>query len=91
MGSETMKNIADYWTVGWTLLLAVGYCSRYTPWPGLRALRSPTASRWLLATTAGVVLLATLFDARAASTTMATWAILFASLNWLFHFLDLAE
>ena len=91
MGAEGIKLFVDGWTLGWTALLAVGYVAELTPWPGLRALRSPSAAKLLLATSMAVVFGFTLAGAVKATTTIATWAIVFSSLNWLFHYFQSIE
>ena len=91
MGTEAINTFVDGWTVGWTALLAIGYVAELTPWPGLRALRSPVAARILLATSMAVVFGFTLAGATKATTTIATWAIVFSSLNWLFHYFQSIE
>jgi hypothetical protein len=91
MGAETINTFVDGWTVGWTALLAVGYVAEYTPWRRLTALRSPLAAKLLLLTSTAVVLGFTLAGATKATTTIATWAIVFSSLNWLFHYFQSAD
>ena len=91
MGVEGINVFVDGWTVGWTVLLALGYVAELTPWPGLRALRSPLAAKLLLATSMAVVFGFTLAGATKATTTIATWAIVFSSLNWLFHYFQSIE
>lgn len=91
MGTEAINGFVDTWTVGWTALLALGYVADLTPWPGLRALRSPLAAKILLATSMAIVFGFTLAGATKATTTIATWAIVFSSLNWLFHYFQSIE
>ena len=91
MGTEAVNVFVDSWTLGWTALLALGYVADLTPWPGLRALRSPLAAKILLATSMAVVFGFTLAGASKATTTIATWAIVFSSLNWLFHYFQSIE
>lgn len=91
MGMEAINVFVDGWTVGWTALLAVGYVADLTPWPQLRALRSPLAAKLLLASSMAVVFGFTLAGAAKATTTIATWAIVFSSLNWLFHYFQSIE
>ena len=91
MGAEGINVFVDGWTVGWTALLVVGYAAELTPWPALRALRSPRAAKILLATSMAVVFGFTLAGATKATTTIATWAIVFSSLNWLFHYFQSIE
>ena len=91
MGAEGINVFVNGWTVGWTALLAIGYVADLTPWPGLRALRSPFAAKLLLATSMAVVFGFTLAGATKATTTIATWAIVFSSLNWLFHYFQSIE
>jgi hypothetical protein len=91
MGTEAINLFVDGWTVGWTALLVLGYLADLTPWPRLRALRSPRAAKLLLASSTAVVLGFTLAGVTKATTTVATWAIVFSSLNWLFHYFQSIE
>jgi hypothetical protein len=91
MGAEGINVFVNGWTVGWTALLAIGYVAELTPWPGLRALRSAFVAKLLLATSIAVVFGFTLAGATKATTTIATWAIVFSSLNWLFHYFQSIE
>lgn len=91
MGPEAINDFVEAWTVGWTAVLALGYLADLTPWPRLTALRSPLAAKILLATSMAVVLGFTLAGANKATTTITTWAIVFSSLNWLFHYFQSIE
>lgn len=86
MGLEAINLFVDSWTMGWTALLVLGYAADLTPWPRLSALRSPLAAKLLIVTSMAVVFGFTLAGATKATTTIATWAIVFSSLNWLFHY-----
>jgi hypothetical protein len=88
---ETINLFVDGWTVGWTLLLALGYVAEFTPWPRLSVLRSPSAAKLLLLTSMAVVLGFTFAGVTKATTTITTWAIVFSSLNWLFHYFQSIE
>ncbi|HVR71185.1 MAG TPA: hypothetical protein VMT87_10110 [Vicinamibacteria bacterium] len=86
MGREAINLFVDSWTIGWTALLALGYLADLTPWPRLSALRSPSVAKLLLLSSTAVVLGFTFAAADTATATIATWAIVFSSLNWLFHY-----
>jgi hypothetical protein len=86
MGRDVINVFVEGWTVGWTALLAIGYLADLTPWPRLSALRSPFAAKLMLLSSTVVVFVLTLADAPKATTTLTTWAIVFSSLNWLFHY-----
>ena len=83
---ETLTLFVDWWTVAWTLLLLVGYLAELTPWPALRVLRSHGVARFMLFSSALAVFVLTLAEAQRAATVLTAWAIVFASLNWLFHY-----
>jgi hypothetical protein len=91
MGREAINLFVDTWTIGWTALLALGYVAELTPWPRLSALRSPFVAKLLLLSSIAVVLGFTLAEVTKATTTIATWAIVFSSLNWLFHYFQSIE
>jgi len=91
MGLEAINLFVNAWTIGWTALLALGYVAEFTPWPSLTALRSPLTAKLLLLSSMAVVLGFTLAGATKATTTIATWAIVFSSLNWLFHYFQSIE
>ena len=91
MGLEAINLFVDTWTIGWTALLALGYAAELTPWPRLTVLRSPLTAKLLLISSMAVVLGFTLAGATKATTTIATWAIVFSSLNWLFHYFQSIE
>jgi hypothetical protein len=86
MGRDGITLFVETWTIVWTVLLALGYAAELTPWPGLRVLRSPRVARILFASSTAVVFGFTLAGSNQATSTLATWAILFSSLNWLFHY-----
>jgi hypothetical protein len=86
MGREAVNLFVDTWTLGWTAVLVLGYVADLTPWPRLSALRSPLAAKLLVLSSLAVVFGFTLAGATKATTTVATWAIVFSSLNWLFHY-----
>ena len=86
MGREAINLFVDGWTVGWTAVLVLGYVADLTPWPRLSALRSPLAAKLLVLSSMAVVFGFTLAGATKATTSVATWAIVFSSLNWLFHY-----
>lgn len=81
----------DWWTLCWTVLLVLGYVAELTPWPRLRALRSPGASRTMLAFSTAIVAGFTLAGQTRASAVVAAWAIVFASVNWLYHYFTSLE
>lgn len=91
MGREAINLFVDCWTVGWTVVLALGYVAEFTPWPRLTVLRSPRVAKLLLLLSMAVVLGFTLAGDTKATTTITTWAIVFSSLNWLFHYFQSIE
>jgi len=82
----------DGWTLSWSVLLGLGYLADLTPWPRLRVLRSPGATRSMLVLSIALVLGFTLGggDSRS-SAVMAAWAIVFSSVNWLYHYFTSIE
>lgn len=86
MDREAITAFVEAWTVGWTAVLAVGYLAELTPWRRLTALRSPSAAKLMLLSSIVVVFVLTLADAGKPVTVLTTWAIVFSSLNWLFHY-----
>jgi len=84
--AETIASFVDWWTLGWTVALTIGYLAEFTPWPRLRVFRSPVAAKAMLMTSTAIVLGFTLADNRRAAALIAAWAIVFSSLNWLFHY-----
>jgi hypothetical protein len=91
MGTETMIRFVDWWTVSWTAILVLGYVADLTPWPRLRVLRSPGVTKLMLTLSTAVVFGFTLAGAGRAAGTLTAWAIVFASLNWLFHYFKSLE
>lgn len=86
-----VASFVDWWTLGWTLVLVLGYVADLTPWPRLRVLRSPGASRTMLLLSTALVLGFTLGGDSKASAVMAAWAIVFSSVNWLYHYFTSLE
>ena len=86
-----LTNFVDWWTLCWTLVLVLGYLADLTPWPRLRVLRSPAVSRTMLILSTALVLGFTLGGDTRASAVMAAWAIVFGSVNWLYHYFTTFE
>ena len=91
MGASDIELWVGAWMLGWSAVLALGYLAELTRWPRLRALRSPAVSRALLLTSTAVVGGFTLAGTTQYCALLATWAILFSSLNWLFHYFGPVE
>ena len=81
----------DWWTLGWSVVLGLGYVADLTPWPRLRVLRSPGASRTMLVLSTALVLGFTLGGDSRSSAVMAAWAIVFSSVIWLYHYFTSTE
>jgi hypothetical protein len=79
------------WMLAWSAVLALGYVAGFTPWPGLRVLRSQAVNKILLMSSTAVVGGFTLGGVTQHCALLATWAILFSSLNWLFHYFGSLE
>ena len=50
-----MGRLVGAWMLGWSVLLVIGYVAELTPWPGLRVLRSPAATKLLVMSSTAVV------------------------------------
>jgi len=83
--------LAGAWMLAWSVLLALGYLADFTPWPKLRVLRSQGVTKALLMASTALVGGFTLAGVTQYSALVATWAILFSSLNWLFHYFGSVE
>lgn len=83
--------LAAAWMLVWSVLLALGYLAELTPWPGLRVLRSQGVTKALLMASTALVAGFTLAGVTQYCALVATWAILFSSLNWLFHYFSSLE
>jgi hypothetical protein len=81
----------DWWTLSWSLVLGLGYVADLTPWPRLRVLRSPGATRSMLVFSTALVLGFTLGGDSRSAAVMAAWAIVFSSVNWLYHYFTSVE
>ena len=81
----------DWWTLSWSVILGLGYVADLTPWPRLRVLRSPAATRSMLLLSTALVLGFTLGGDSRSSAVMAAWAIVFSSVNWLYHYFTSLE
>jgi hypothetical protein len=79
------------WVLAWSVLLALGYLADFTPWPKLRILRSQALTRTLLMASTALVGGFTLAGVTQYCALVATWAVLFSSLNWLFHYFGSVE
>ena len=83
--------LAGAWMLLWSVLLALGYLAELTPWPRLRVMRSPGVTKALLMASTALVGGFTLAGVTQYCALVATWAILFSSLNWLFHYFSSLE
>jgi hypothetical protein len=90
MGAN-LSLFVDAWMLAWSAALALGHVAHLTPWPRLRALRSPGVTKVLVLSTIAVVGGFTIAGETQQCPLLATWAILFASLNWLFHYFGSPE
>ena len=79
------------WMLVWSALLALGYLADFTPWPRLRLLRSQGTTKTLLLASTALVGGFSLAGVTQYCALLATWAILFSSLNWLFHYFGSVE
>ena len=79
------------WMAVWSGLLALGYLADFTPWPRLRILRSQGVTKALLLASTALVGGFSLAGVMQYCALLATWAILFSSLNWLFHYFGSVE
>jgi hypothetical protein len=70
--------------VAWSALLLLGYVAELTPWPSLKALRTDSVARVMLALSAAAVLGLTLAGAREPSAILAAWAIITSSVKFLY-------
>lgn len=86
-----VASFVDWWTLSWSVVLGLGYVADLTPWPRLRVLRSPGASRTMLIFSTALVLGFTLGGDSRAAAVMAAWAIVFSSVNWLYHYFTTLE
>ena len=83
--------LAGAWMLLWSVLLALGYLAELTPWPRLRVMRSQGVTKTLLMASTALVGGFTLAGVTQYCALVATWAILFSSLNWLFHYFSSLE
>lgn len=84
MGSDQIRLFVDSWAVAWSALLLLGYVAELTPWPSLKALRTDSVARVMLALSAAAVLGLTLAGAREPSAILAAWAIITSSVKFLY-------
>ena len=91
MGSVSVSLLVNAWMIVWSAVLAVGHIAHLTPWPGLRVLRSPGVTKALVLSSTAAVGGLTLGGVTQYCALVATWAILFASLNWLSSYFGSAE
>ena len=84
MGSEQIRLFVDSWAVAWSAVLLLGYVAELTPWPSLKALRTDSVARVMLALSAAAVLGLTLAGAREPSAILAAWAIVTSSVKFLY-------
>ena len=83
--------LVQAWMLAWSAVLALGYLAGFTPWPGLRVLRSQVVTKVLLLSSTALVGGFTLAGVTQPCALLATWAVLFSSLNWLFHYFGSVE
>jgi hypothetical protein len=83
--------LTQAWMLAWSAVLALGYLAGFTPWPGLRLLRSQAVTKVLLLSSTALVGGFTLAGVTQCCALLATWAVLFSSLNWLFHYFGSVE
>jgi hypothetical protein len=83
--------LVQAWMLAWSAVLALGYLAGFTPWPGLRVLRSQAVTKALLLSSTALVGGFTLAGVTQYCALLATWAVLFSSLNWLFHYFGSVE
>lgn len=91
MDATDISFLVYAWMVGWTVLLAIGYLADFTPWPALRVLRSSTVTKLLVMSSTALVGGFTLAGTTQHCALIATWVVLFSSLNWLFHYFGSLE
>ncbi len=84
MGSDQIRLFVDSWAVAWSAVLLLGYVAELTPWPALKALRTDSVARVMLALSAAAVLGLTLAGAREPSAILAAWAIITSSVKFLY-------
>jgi hypothetical protein len=87
----TVGLLVQAWMLVWSALIALGYLAGYTPWPRLRVLRSQGVTKVLLLSSTAIVGGFTLGGVTQHCALLATWAILFSSLNWLYHYFGSVE
>jgi hypothetical protein len=87
----SVAGFVDWWTLCWSVVLGLGLLADLTPWPRLRVLRSPGAARTMLILSTALVFGFTLGGETRAAAVMAAWAIVFASVNWLYHYFTSLE
>jgi hypothetical protein len=87
VGSDDIRIFVDSWAVAWTAVFLAGFVAELTPWPGLKALRGHAVARFMLLSSAAVVLGLTFLDAREASAVLAAWAIVISSVKLLYDWL----
>lgn len=83
--------LVQAWMLAWSAVLALGYLAGLTPWPGLRVLRSQAVTKAFLLSSTALVGGFTLAGVTQYGALLATWAVLFSSLNWLFHYFGSLE
>jgi hypothetical protein len=91
MERADIELLVHAWMLGWSAVVALGYVADFTPWPGLRVLRSPGAVRLLVMSSTALVGGFTLAGTTQHCALLATWAILCSSLTWLFHYFGPVE
>ena len=91
MEGSSVGFLVGAWMAAWSVLLALGYLAEFTPWPKLRVLRSQGVTKALLMGSTALVGGFTLAGVTQYCALVATWAVLFSSLNWLFHYFGSVE
>jgi len=85
-GDQPVRALTECWIGGWTLLLAAGLLADMTPWPGLRAFRTPGVYSSMLLASSAVVLFLILVGLSRSATEITIWAILACMIK---HLVDL--
>jgi phosphatidylserine synthase len=89
--NESIAHFVDMWTVAWTAAIAVGYVARFTPWPGLKVLKSNVMTHLMMLSSAAVVLGLTLLEASEIAAVLTAWAVVIASVKLIYDSLGQHE
>lgn len=91
MGNESIAHFVDIWTVSWTAIIGFGYVARFTPWPGLKLLKSNAMAHLMLFSSAAVVLFLTVLEASEIAAVLTAWAVVISSVKLLYDSLGQHE